>query len=97
MTLLDFYTYAPIEIDYVLKAYFEKVENENIGEWERVRTQIYYSYLFVPTKRRKVTYETFKRDYLKFSFDDKDKKNEEVIDDEQFAMIQKIMKEKTGT
>ena len=96
MTLWDFYTYTPIDIDYALKAYYEKKNEEAKLQWEIARTQCYYEYLYVPSKRRKVSYETFKRDYLKLSFDDEIKVKSEVIDDEQFAMIQNIMNIKKG-
>lgn len=97
MTLWDFYTYTPLDVDFALKAYFEKEKEDIKLQWEIARTHIYYEYLFVPTKKRKVSYETFKRDYLKLVFDEEKESQTEVIDDEQFAMIQNIMKQKMGT
>lgn len=97
MTLWDFYTYTPLDVDFALKAYFEKEKEDIKLQWEIARTHIYYEYLFVPTKKRKVSYETFKRDYLKLAFDEEKESQTEAIDDEQFAMIQNIMKQKMGT
>lgn len=62
--------------------------------WEQVRTKIYFDYLFVPSKRTKVSYETFRRDYLPFSTDTFEPV--QVIDDEQFADIQDYFKKIQG-
>lgn len=96
MTLWDFYSYTPAEIDFVFKAFNEKEKEEIKLKWEIARTHIYYEYLFVPSRKRKVSYETFKREYLKLAFDEDKNSNKEVMDDEEFDMIQNIMKEKTG-
>ena len=69
MNLWDFYDYTPLEIDYALKAYHEKELGDIKLQWEIARTQIYYNYLLTPSRKHKVSYESFKRNYLKFGFD----------------------------
>lgn len=90
----EFWDYTPIEIDYALKAYYQAKSDDDAADWERTRTSIYFSYLFVPSKRTKVTYETFRRDYLPFSTDVHEP--EVVINDEQFSDIQDYFKNLTG-
>ena len=92
----DFLSYTPIEIHYALQAFYEHEMEQSKGEWERFRTLIYYSYLFVPSKKRKVTYDTFKRDYLKFQFDEESKEPSEVITHEQFMKMQEVIKKLKG-
>lgn len=95
MPLNVFWNSTPIEIDLALKAYYEaKIETEK-AQWERTRTQIYFNYIFTPSSKRKVSYNTFKRDFLPFKFDELDKDKEPMIDDEAFANIQDFFKKKT--
>lgn len=97
MPLSDFWDYTPREIDYALQAYHNQKLEESKTDWERTRTSIYYSYLLVPSKKRKVSYEQFKRNYLKLSWDDEGKENTEVIDDEAFASIHEHFKKLKGS
>jgi hypothetical protein len=85
--LREFYDYTPIEITYAFDAYYEnKLEDIKVS-WEQTRMQIYFSYLYVPSKKRKVSYESFKKEFLPLSFDDDVKEKENQIDDEAFATI----------
>jgi len=93
MSIWDFLDHTPIEIDYALKAYFERVNSQNELQWEIARTQTYFEYLFVPSRKRKVSYNSFKHEFFKLNFDDKEEKD--YVTEEQFDMIQKIVKEKT--
>lgn len=97
MSLWDFYSYTPIEIDYALKAYFEEKALIHKEEWERTRVGIYFNYLFTPTKRRKVTYNTFCKDYLKLNYDDDQDLEKHEISDEEFKNIQDYFKTLPGT
>jgi len=97
ISLWDFYDYTPIEIDYALKSYFEIVEEQNKISWEQTRLQIYYDYLLTPSKKRKVTYNTFKKDYLRFGFDNEVYNNETIIDDDAFSVIQDYFNKIKGT
>ena len=94
MSLNEFYDYTPVEIDYAFRFYYENEDQKSKIIWEQTRLKIYYSYLFSPSQKRKVTYITFKRDYLPFSFDEKDKEDKEVIDDNTFSAIQDFFKQK---
>lgn len=69
--LYEFWEYTPAEIDVAFRALNEAKFQEIKLSWEQVRIQIYYSYLLTPTKKTKVKYETFKRDYLPLFFDEK--------------------------
>jgi len=96
ITIWEFYDLTPIEVDYVIKAYIEIIESQTQLSWEQVRTQIYYNYLLTPSKKRKVSYQIFKKDYLPFSFDKDEKRSEEnIIDDEAFDSIQDYFKKIT--
>lgn len=95
MKFWDFYDLTPIEIDYALKAHIKEIEDQVKLSWEQTRTQIYYNYLLTPSRKRKVSYSTFKKDYLKFNFDDDDKGEKDIIDDATFETIQEIFKNKT--
>ena len=83
--LYDFWDYTPLEIDYAFKYYSEKISIDSQIDWERTRLNIYYSYLYVPSKKQKVNYEQFKKDFLPFNFD----KPKEIIpmSDETFDYI----------
>jgi hypothetical protein len=96
ISLYEFWDYTPAEIDIAFSAYNNKKSAEVQQSWEQIRTQIYYSYLFAPTGKRKVSFNHFKREYLPFSFD---KENEpiQVIDDDAFASIQDFFKKIKGT
>lgn len=94
MTLWEFYELTPIEVNFALQAHAKDVESQVILSWEQTRTQIYYNYLLTPSKKRKVSYHIFKKDYLKFSFDENEKPKE-AMDDVTFNMIQDIFKKKT--
>lgn len=96
MPLYEFWDYTPIEIDYALKAHKENEDRKNQIEWERTRTHVYYEYIFTQTRRRKVSYNTFKKDYFKLWFDEENK-IKEVIDDETFASINDYFKNLKGT
>jgi len=93
--LSEFWDYTPIEIGYALKAYRDKEAEFSKNEWERTRTHVYYEYLFVQTRRRKVSYNTFKKDYLKLWFDE-ERKVKEVMDDNTFAEIHDYFKKLKG-
>lgn len=93
--LREFYEYTPIEIDYALTVYYENKEQELKLSWEQTRTQIYYTYLFAPSQKRKVSYSTFKKEYLPLNFDnDNESKETPVIDDVTFGAIQDFFKQK---
>ena len=85
ISLFDFYDYTPKEIDCALKFYFDKVSEEHISSWERTRLSIYYGYIFIPSKKQKVSYDEFKRKFLPLGFDVH--KEEQVIDDDLFDNI----------
>jgi len=89
--LCDFWDYTPIEIDNALKIYTENKIDEIKLSWEQTRIQIYFTYLLTPSKRRKASYETFKKDYISLGFDKKESTTE-IIDDEQFASINNFFK-----
>jgi hypothetical protein len=97
LSLWEFYECSPIEIHYVLKSFYDHENLKNNLDWERTRTHIYFEYLFVPSRKRKVTYNTFKRDYLKLGFDSEVENKEPIIDDEQFGIIDNYFKEIEGT
>ena len=67
----EFLYSTQIEIDYALKAYNNIQEESDKAEWERTRTQVYYMYLLTPSKKKKATYQQFKKDYLHLNYDDK--------------------------
>lgn len=94
MTVWDFLDHTPIEIDYALKAYYEHISMQNNVAWEIARTQTYFQYLYVPSRKRKVSYNNFKKEYFNLEFD----KNEETqpLTEEQILSMQKLIKEKTG-
>jgi hypothetical protein len=92
MKVWDFWEHTPIEIDYALKSYYEQRFEDIKTDWERTRTDIYYQYLFTPTKKRKVTYSEFKKEYLRFGFDEE--KQIDVMNDETFEAIDKIFIER---
>jgi len=85
--LREFYDYTPIEIDYAFKAYVDQQENSVKLSWEQTRTQIYFGYLYAPSRKRKVTYNQFKKDFLPFSFDEEENVESLALDDEQFALM----------
>lgn len=91
MSLSDFWDYTPIEIDYALKAYTENKIEEARLSWEQTRIHIYFHYLLTSSKRRKVSYETFKKDYIALNFDKKEITTD-VLNDEQFESIDKFFK-----
>lgn len=70
MTLWEFYDLTPIEVDYILLAYNKRIEEETKLSWEQVRTSVYYNYLMTPSSKQKVSYDHFKREYLRFPFDE---------------------------
>lgn len=92
LPLKEFLDYTPIEVDFALKAYFENKDLEIRISWEQLRTQIYFSYLFTPSNKRKVSYSTFKKEFLPFSFDQDDKESKPVLDDEAIDAIQNFFK-----
>jgi len=95
MSIFDFLAHTPVEIDYALKAYYDYEVEKSKTDWERFRTLIYYTYMFTPSSRRKVTYDVFKKDYLSFGFDEK-KEPAEVITDEKFMQIMDVMQKLKG-
>lgn len=93
-----FWDMSPIEVDFALTSYFKQVESDNHISWEQTRTSIYFAYLFTPSRRRKVSYNTFKKDFLPFHFDsDEDQEPKVVIDDDAFATMHEFMKQREGT
>lgn len=95
MPMEEFLYSTPIEIDYALKAYRDIREENDKAEWERTRTQVYYMYLLTPSKKKKVTYHQFKKDYLHLNYDDKLKESDEpIIDDATFERMQSYFKKK---
>lgn len=96
MNLWDFYELTPIEVDYALKAYNQSLEDLARVDWERTRLSIYFNYLLTPSRKRKLSYESFKRSYIKLSFDDNNEEETNVIDDESFAKIQNIFQNLKG-
>jgi len=96
--LSDFWDYSPLEIDWALKAHFNQLEMNSRLSWEQTRTQIYYSYLLTPSRKRKVSYNTFKADYLPLGFDKEEKEvDKEPITDEQFDSMHNYFKNEEGT
>ena len=85
---------SPIEIDYAFKAFYESKNSDVQTQWEQVRTQIYFSYMFTPSSTEKVSYDTFRRDYLPFNFDEF--APVEVLPDEDVDYLLDYMKSKTG-
>lgn len=83
--LYEFYDYTPKEIDIALSIYFEQEQVKNQNEWERTRLQIYYNYLLTPSRKRKVTYSSFKNELLPFTFDKKVERD--VMSDDTFKEI----------
>lgn len=96
MSLSEFNDYTPAEIDYALKAHSEIITSQNNLSWEQVRLQIYYSYLLTPGKKRKVTYKTFKREYLPFDFDQDKKEDDYVLTNEDIDVMQNFFKKPKG-
>ena len=83
--LSDFWNYTPLEIDFAFKAYHEKALIDIKTNWERTRIQVYYAYLLTASKKRKVNYRQFKREYLPFAFDEEEPI--EAMSDETFDSI----------
>ncbi len=94
MPLRDFWDSTPIEIDYALKAYYESKAQEAQLTWEQTRTQIYFNYLMTPSHKRKVSYSSFKKEFLPFGFDIENEEPKQVITDEDFAAMQNFINKK---
>lgn len=92
MTLWDFYDLTPVEVDYIIKAYSTRVEEETKLSWEQVRTQIYYNYILTPSKKSKVTYDHFKKEYLRFPFDEIKQSDAPVLTENDINFIQDFFK-----
>jgi nucleoside-specific outer membrane channel protein Tsx len=88
MSLSDFNDYTPIEIDNALKAYYKEETENNKLTWEQLRIQIYYSYLLTASTKSKVSYTSFKHEYMPFEFDKDTHEEKPVIDDNTIDMIQ---------
>jgi len=72
-----------------LDAYYEKSIRDESILWECVRTNVYFSYLYTPTKGSKVSYNTFKKDYFPLNTDKEE--IAEVLTDESVTEILDFM------
>jgi hypothetical protein len=95
MSLWEFYECTPIEINYALNAHFDIVKENAQLTWEQTRTTIYYMYLLSPSKKKKVSYDIFKNEYLHLSFDDEINNKKPAMSDEDFEQIQNFFKKLT--
>jgi hypothetical protein len=94
LPLEEFNNYTPIEIDYALKAYYENKEEENKLSWEQLRIQTYFNYLLTPSQKPKVSFITFKNDYMPFSFDKDIDDKTSIIDDKMFEEMENLINKK---